>query len=79
MIGKYQDYIEYFLMLIAPESVEKIKCSSCTFNNKMVFTFTSILNDNSIEKSFFKFLKEKGIEVKIESNGVLDDISSEIK
>ena len=62
-------------MLIAPEPVEKIKCSSCTFENNMVFTFTSILGNNKIEKAFYKFLKERGILVKIESNGVLDDIS----
>ena len=43
----------------------------------MVFTFTSILNDNNIEKEFYNFLKEKGINVEIESNGVLDDISKE--
>ena len=79
IIGKYKDYIEYFLMLIAPEPVEKIKCSSCSFENKMVFTFTSILNDNKIEKRFFNFLKERNIDVQIESNGVLDDISKEIK
>ena len=75
IMGKYKDYIKYFLMLIAPENIEKIKCSSCTFENKMVFTFTSILKDNSIEKGFYNFLKEKGINVEIESNGVLDDIS----
>ncbi len=79
MIGKYKDYIDYFLMLIAPEPVEKIKCSSCTFENKMVFTFTSILQDNRIEKRFYDFLKEKGIRIQIESNGVLDDISKENK
>ncbi len=79
IIGKYQDYIDYFLMLIAPEPVEKIKCSSCTFENKMVFTFTSILKDNSIEKRFYQFLRERGIDVTIESNGVLDDISKKIK
>lgn len=77
VIGKYKDYIDYFLMLIAPEPVEKIKCSSCTFENKMVFTFTSILQDNCIEKRFYEFLREKGIEIQIESNGVLDDISRE--
>ena len=77
IIGKYKDYIDYFLMLIAPEPVEKIKCSSCTFENKMVFTFTSILKDNSIEKRFYKFLTDRGISVEIESNGVLDDISKE--
>ena len=77
IIGKYKNYIKYFLMLIAPENVEKIKCSSCSFENKMVFTFTSILKDNSIEKGFLKFLQEKGINVEIESNGVLNDISKE--
>lgn len=79
IIGDYKKYIDYFLVLIAPEQVEKIKCSSCTFENKVVFTFTSILDDNKIEKAFYMFLKEKGISVEIESNGVLDDISSEIK
>ena len=75
IIGKYKDYIEEFLMLIAPEPVEKIKCSGCTFENKMSFTFTSILNDNNIEKTFYNFIKSRGIKVKIESNGVLNDIS----
>jgi len=79
IIGDYQKYIDYFLVLIAPESVEKIKCSSCTFENKIVFTFTSILDDNKIEQAFYKFLKDKGINVNIESNGVLDDLSTEIK
>ncbi len=79
IIGKYQQYINYFLMLIAPEPVEKIKCSSCTFENKMAFTFTSILNNNCIERRFYKFLTNKGINVEIESNGVLDDISTEIE
>jgi len=75
IIGKYKEYIEYFLMLIAPEPVEKIKCSSCTFEDYMIFTFTSIMQNNNIEKFFYNFLKEQGIKVKIESNGVLDDIS----
>lgn len=79
VIGKYKDYMEYFLMLIAPEPVEKIKCSSCTFENKMVFTFTSILQNNEIEKRFYEFLKSKGIQITMESNGVLDAISKENK
>lgn len=79
ILGDYQKYIDYFLVLIAPDPVEKLKCSSCTFENKIVFTFTSILNDNKIEKAFFSFLKNRGINVTIESNGVLDDISTEIK
>lgn len=72
IIGKYQKYIQSFLMLIAPEPVEKIKCSACSFENKIVFTFTSILRNCEIEKIFYKFLTSKGIDVNIESNGILD-------
>ena len=79
IMGEYQKYIDYFMILISPDPVEKIKCSSCTFENKIVFTFTSILNNNKIEKAFYECLKNKGIEIKIESNGVLDDISTENK
>lgn len=75
MMGKYKEYIDYFLMLIAPEPFERMKCSSCTFENKMAFTFTSILQNNKIEQCFYNFLKKQGIKVDIESNGVLDDIS----
>ena len=79
IMGEYQKYIDYFMILISPDPVEKIKCSSCTFEDKIVFTFTSILNNNRIEKAFYEFLRNKGIEVNIESNGVLDDISAKNK
>ena len=79
IMGDYQKYIDNFLIMIAPDNFERIKCSSCTFENNLIFTFTSILNNNKIEKSFYNFLKQKGIEIKIESNGVLDDISTENK
>lgn len=75
IIGKYQKYIDNFLFLLAPEPVESIKCSACSFNDSLVFTFTTILEDNGIESRFYQFLKEKNIPVKIESNGVLDVIS----
>ena len=60
---KYQKYIDNFWMLIAPEPIEKIKCSACSFDNNIVFTFTSILDDCSIENEFYKFLKQKNINV----------------
>ena len=60
------------MVLIAPDPVEIIKCSSCTFENKLVFTFTSVLNDSKIEKAFNTFLKDKGISVDTETNGVLE-------
>ena len=74
IIGKYQDYIDYFLFLIAPEHIEKIKCSSCTYLDKIIFTFTSVLNDNDIEKYFLNFLKTQNVKAYVESNQVLDSI-----
>lgn len=77
IIGKYQKYIQEFFMLIAPEPVEKVKCAACSFENKMVMTFTSVLKEGSLEKGFYEFLSQKGIPIQIESNGVIDVISSE--
>jgi len=76
IIGKYQNYIDCFLVLIAPERIEKIKCSSCQYADKVIFTFTSILDDNSIEKYFYNYLKSQNIKVEVESNQVLDSIES---
>ena len=75
IIGEYQKYIDKFLMLIAPETVEKIKCSSCSFNNNLVFTFTSAMEDTEVEKEFCEKLKEEGINISVEGNGVHDFIS----
>ena len=75
IIGEYQKYIDKFLMLIAPETVEKIKCSSCSFNNNLVFTFTSAMQDTEVEKEFCEKLKEEGINISVEGNGVHDFIS----
>ena len=79
IVGKYKDYIQYFMMLISPDAVEKIKCSACSFENKLIFTFTSILDSNEVEKYFFEFLNKHEIKIEIESNGVLNDISTETK
>ena len=70
IIAEYQKYIEQFLFLIAPERVEKIKCSTCSYGDKMFFTFTSVLMPTNIEKEFKAILEEQGISVEIESNGV---------
>ena len=75
IIGEYQKYIDKFLMLIAPETVEKIKGSACSFENNLVFTFTSTLENTDVEQEFCRKLKEEGIEISIEGNGVHDFIS----
>lgn len=72
IIGKYRKYINNFMFLLAPEPVEKIKCSACSYEDKLTFTFTSILHDNRIEKKFYEFMNSQGIGIHIETNGVLE-------
>ncbi len=75
ILPEYKKYIKEFLFLIAPEPVEKIKCSACSYEDKIVFTFTSTLEDLDIQNAFYKHFKENNINVEIESNGVYDTIS----
>lgn len=70
VISKYKDYIEDFLFLIGPENIEKIKCTACSYENKLIFTIVSVLEDKKVEEKFFEFMNEKGIHGKIEGNGV---------
>lgn len=76
---EYQDSIDYFLFLLAPEPVEKIKCAICTYKNQLVFTFTSILVDKKIPDAFYQFIKKQGIAIQSESNGVYHAVSSHQK
>lgn len=64
ILGEYQKYIDNFFVLIAPESFERVKCSSCTFENKIVFTSTANIKKTGIEDAFFEFLKQKNISIK---------------
>ena len=73
--AKYRKYIDNFLVLLAPEKSEKLKCSACSYDDKFSFSFTSVLFTNDIEKEFFRLLKEDGININFDGNGVYDVIS----
>lgn len=70
VLPEYEPYIDQFLFLIGPEKAEKIKCTACSYGNNMVFSFSSILQDNQVEKNFFSFLKEQEIATTIVTNGI---------
>ena len=64
-------YIDKFLLLIAPESVEKIKCTICAYEDFMVFSFASVIEEKDVENKLKEILENNGIEVQIEGNEVL--------
>lgn len=69
-LPEYEPYIDQFFCIIAPESAEKIKCTTCSCGNNIVFTISSILQNNHVEKNFFQFLTEQGIPNTVVTNGI---------
>lgn len=67
---EFKEYINSFEALIGVSKAEPIKCTICSFNGKLVFTFTSILKQPYLQRAFFRHLSDEGIDVSIESNGV---------
>lgn len=60
---EYKEDIENFLFLLCSDSVEKDKGAIISYNNTLVFTFTSILENCKIEKAFYEFIKSQNIEI----------------
>ena len=48
----------------------KIKCTICAYEEKMVFSFASVIEDKDVEYKLKELLENQGIEVQIEGNEV---------
>ena len=69
-IAEYKPYIDKVYFLIAPETVEKIKCTACCVDNTIIFSIASVLEKRNVENNMMKFFKENNINAKMEGNGV---------
>lgn len=67
---KYVPYVQQFRVLLPMSKGQNIKGSVCSYGNTLCYTFTSVLKDTTVQRSFFRKLAEEGIEISIESNGV---------
>ena len=70
MMQEYKPYIDKFLLLIAPEDIEKIKCAICAYENTLVFFFASVLENKRVEHKFKEIIESFGIKVEIDGNEV---------
>ena len=70
IMSEYKKYIDKFLLLIAPENVEKIKCTICAYEDIMVFSFASVLEDKNVENKLKEILESFEIPVTSEGNEV---------
>ena len=63
--------VERFEVLIGGSSTHPKKTSLCSYKNELVITFTSTVDDNSMEQFLLSLLTKQGIEVTVSSNETL--------
>ncbi len=66
----YTPYVEKFNGIVAMSKGQNLKGLICSYQDTLVFTFSSYLAEPTVQRRFFRKLAEEGIDVSIESNGV---------
>ena len=66
----YRPYVEMFHAFLAMSKGQDIKGTVCSYGDTLVFSFSYILKDVSLQRAFFRKLAADGIKLEIESNGV---------
>lgn len=64
----YKKYIDNILALVMPGKIQKIKCTICSFGDKLNITLNSNINDKKFQRLFFELLQNELKEIQIESN-----------
>ena len=65
----YQKYVEHFYTTLSMSKGQNMKGGICSYNGVLTVTFSSILQDVSIQKRFFQTIAKDGVLTAIESNG----------
>ncbi len=74
MPEKWADEIAHFELVMNATGVDPMKCTICAYQNNLVVTISSQLEETYIQKAFFRKLSSDGLNVKIESNGAYYEI-----
>ena len=67
---EYEPYIEGFQAFISVSKGQYLKGTICSYKDTLVYTFSSVLRDVSVQRGFFRLLQQEGIDIVIESNGM---------
>ena len=66
---EYEQYIKQFYAFIPMSKGQPMKGTICSYKDTLVFSFTSVLMDTMVQRSFFRKIAADGIEVTLETNG----------
>lgn len=70
---EYTPYVDKFNAIVAMSKGQNLKGLICSYQDTLVFTFSSYLADPVIQRLFFRKLAEEGIDITIESNGAYNE------
>lgn len=65
---QFAEYIDRYELIIGPQKYNNSTMSICTFNNKTVFTFVKTIKTSYLEREFFRFLQNQGVDVVVGGN-----------
>lgn len=69
--NKYKKYIDNVFVLVLPNKVQKIKCTVCSYDDKLNITMNSNISDLNFENIFFELLNDKIKDIGINSNNII--------
>lgn len=67
---RFKKYISNIFVLVMPGRVQKIKCTICSFEEKLNVTLNSNINDIRFQQTFYNLLKKELDKIQIESNNI---------
>lgn len=68
---QYKKYIDNILVMVLPGKIQKLKCTVCSFDNKLNVTMNSNIADEKFEKVFYNLLQKHIKNIKLESNVII--------
>lgn len=66
----YKKYIDNILVVGKPGRVQKIKCTVCSYNDKLNITVNSNIKDNKFQMAFLEVLKKQIKQIQVINNNI---------
>ena len=70
IMDEYKPYISMFYSFLYFSKRQNLKATITSYQNTLVYTFSSAYNDTAIQKGVFRRIAGDGVHVEIETNGV---------
>lgn len=70
MKPEYEPYVRNFHFIMGASQSQPIKCVAVSFRDEIIFTISTVWKNSHLENAFWNRLKEDGVELTTEGNGI---------